>query len=59
MARPIVKLSDFDPKQIVAYAVTEQDLTSIYQYTTYALRTNDQRAFLSDATCVLRWLRKS
>lgn len=32
MARPLVKLSDFDPKLIIAYAITEQDLTNIYQY---------------------------
>ena len=32
MARPIIKLTDFDPSQIIAYAITEQDLTNIYHY---------------------------
>lgn len=32
MARRIIKLSDFDPQPIVEYAITEQDLTNIYQY---------------------------
>ncbi len=32
MARPIVKLSDFDPDPLIEYAITERDLTNIYQY---------------------------
>jgi len=32
MARSIVKLSDFDQGLIVEYAITEQDLTNVYQY---------------------------
>ena len=32
MARPIVQLSDVDPKPLIEYAITERDLTNIYQY---------------------------
>lgn len=32
MARPIVKLSDFDPQPVIEYAITERDLANIYQY---------------------------
>ena len=32
MAKPVVQLSDFDPKPLIEYAITERDLTSIYQY---------------------------
>ena len=32
MARSIVKLSHFGQGPIVEYAITEQDLTNVYQY---------------------------
>ena len=32
MVQSILKLSDFDPDPLVEYAITERDLTSIYQY---------------------------
>ncbi len=32
MARPVVQLSDFDPEPLIEYAITERDLTNIYQY---------------------------
>jgi hypothetical protein len=32
MARSIAKLSDFDPQPIIEYAITEKDLTNVYQY---------------------------
>jgi len=32
MARVVVKLADFDPEPIIDYAITERDLTSVYQY---------------------------
>lgn len=32
MARPVVQLSDFDPEPLIEYAITQQDLTNIYQY---------------------------
>ncbi len=32
MARPVVQLSDFDPEPLIEYAITERDLTSVYQY---------------------------
>lgn len=32
MVRTIVQLSDFDPEPLVEYAITERELTSVYQY---------------------------
>jgi len=32
MARPIVKLSDFDPDPLTEYAIAERDLTAVYHY---------------------------
>lgn len=32
MARPIIKLSDFDQRSIIEYAITARDLTNIYHY---------------------------
>lgn len=32
MARPVVQLGDFDPEPLVEYAITEHELTNIYQY---------------------------